>query len=208
MEGHIGNEINFPGWLGKNSKRSKFQRMLSEIQTHMRTRSENIQINYKEIFYAAFFVVRISGGKLAVNLDYLKPLRDKIITPLIKRKNEGIEEAVSVMNSYQLLREDLDSIIELSLWKGQQNPLNLIDSKVRLNSLPLSFTYFFFYFKVKAAFTRAYNKEAPLLPFAVANVQKKKAGSGDVEGIEEEGDVDEDEEEEEDDITKDAMIKV
>lgn len=38
MEGHIGGQINFPGWLGKNSKRSKFHRLLNEIQSHARVK--------------------------------------------------------------------------------------------------------------------------------------------------------------------------
>lgn len=38
LEGHVGGQINFPGWLGKNSKTNKFKRMLSELQAHMRTR--------------------------------------------------------------------------------------------------------------------------------------------------------------------------
>lgn len=37
MEGHIGGQINFPSWLGKNSKRGKFQRILSELHRHTRT---------------------------------------------------------------------------------------------------------------------------------------------------------------------------
>lgn len=38
MEGHVGGQINFPGWLGKNSKRGRFKRLLSELQAHMRTK--------------------------------------------------------------------------------------------------------------------------------------------------------------------------
>ena len=38
MEGHMGGQINFPVWLGNNSKRNKFHRLLSELQAHMRTR--------------------------------------------------------------------------------------------------------------------------------------------------------------------------
>lgn len=38
MEGHVGGQINFPSWLGKNSKRGRFQRLLSDLQAHMRTR--------------------------------------------------------------------------------------------------------------------------------------------------------------------------
>lgn len=36
MSGHFSAQINFPAWLGKNSKKNKFQRLTSEIQTHTR----------------------------------------------------------------------------------------------------------------------------------------------------------------------------
>ncbi|KAG8037014.1 hypothetical protein G9C98_004336, partial [Cotesia typhae] len=53
--------------------------------------------------------------------------------------------------------EDLDGIVEVSLWPGQRDPFQVIDSKVR------------------AAFTRSYNKNSTLTPFA-ATASKKKGG--------------------------------
>lgn len=38
LEGHVNAQIDFPSWLGKNSKKNKFSRLLSELQAHMRTR--------------------------------------------------------------------------------------------------------------------------------------------------------------------------
>lgn len=38
MSGHIGGQINFPGWLGKHSKSSKRSRMAQEIHDHTRIR--------------------------------------------------------------------------------------------------------------------------------------------------------------------------
>lgn len=38
MSGTFQGMINFPGWLGKNSKKNKFRRLISEIQTHTRMR--------------------------------------------------------------------------------------------------------------------------------------------------------------------------
>lgn len=71
-----------------------------------------------------------SGGKFAMNLDYLKPLRDAIINPLKKRGLEGVHEAIEVMKAYNLLREDLTNLIELSQWKDTKNPFNDVDVKV------------------------------------------------------------------------------
>lgn len=36
MEGHVTGQINFPGWLGKNSKRTKRSRLAQEIHDHTR----------------------------------------------------------------------------------------------------------------------------------------------------------------------------
>lgn len=36
MEGHVGGQINFPAWLGKNSRKNKFHRLLNEVQCHTR----------------------------------------------------------------------------------------------------------------------------------------------------------------------------
>lgn len=72
----------------------------------------------------------ISGSKSAVNLDYVTHLRDKISLPLVRKGLQGIPEALDVMHTYNLLREDLDNIVELSQWPKGRNPMNLVDSKV------------------------------------------------------------------------------
>lgn len=66
-------------------------------------------------------------------------------------------------------------------------------------------------FQVKAAFTRAYNKDIHLTPFATGTAAKKKRVdvSMDDELKEESPSGDEDDEnEDDDDITKDSMIKI
>lgn len=68
---------------------------------------------------------------------------------------------------------------------------------------------YYYYFQVKSAFTRAYNKESGKNPYAVTNVKKKK-GSAKESVTELEGNEEEalDDEEEDDSIENDAMIKV
>lgn len=62
-------------------------------------------------------------------------------------------------------------------------------------------------FKVKAAFTRAYNKNAPLLPFApTAAVSKKRSANLDTD-LHDEDDADSDAGVE-DNVETDTMIKV
>lgn len=171
MSGHLSSQIEFPKWLGNNSRRNKFDRLMQELQMHMR--------------------LRISGSKMDVNMDYCEPLKNAVTQPLVKEGVDGIHSAVDVMNTYNLLREDLDSMLELTLWPGSKDPMSNVDSKV------------------KAAFTRTYNKEGHMTPFAHVTVTKKKKGS--TGGMGEEGmdgEEEEESEEEEEDITKNAMIMV
>ena len=99
MEGHIGGQIQFPSWLGKNSRQNKMDRLLQELQIHMR--------------------LRISGSKRAVNLDYLPLLVDAIVGPLKREGSSGVESAVRAMENYDLMREDLDSLLEVAQWPNR-----------------------------------------------------------------------------------------
>ncbi|XP_044268822.1 replication factor C subunit 1 [Tribolium madens] len=169
MSGDFQSKINFPSWLGKNSKKNKFKRLISELQLHTRTSA--------------------SATKLAVMLDYLVPLRNAILSPLQEKGLEGVNEAVAVMKDYNLLREDVDSLLELCQWSTKENPMNSIDSKV------------------KSAFTRAYNKQVTLLPFAPASgISKKKIAALESDLIDEDDEISDNEDD--DDISNNAMIKV
>lgn len=74
--------------------------------------------------------------------------------------------------------------------------------------IPIS-SGFFSFLQVKAAFTRAYNKESHLTPYSLQVVKKSRKGAVDPELI---GELDSEsqvqEEEEDDGVTADAMIKV
>jgi len=55
----------FPGWFGKNSKKGRVDRILQELQKHMR--------------------IHISANKIGVGLDYLTVLKNMLATPLIRK---------------------------------------------------------------------------------------------------------------------------
>ncbi|GFG38063.1 hypothetical protein Cfor_02338 [Coptotermes formosanus] len=171
MEGHLTCQINFPAWLGKNSHRNKFQRILQELHGHMR--------------------LCVSGSKEAVNMDYLTHLRDSVVGPLIKEGLDGVPATLHVMQSYYLLRDDIDSLMELSSWPNQKDPMSHVNSKV------------------KAALTHRFNKEGVMTPYSIVNIKKFASKSN--QDLEFDGDgqdvQDDEEKEEEDDITRDAMIK-
>ncbi|XP_012231846.1 replication factor C subunit 1 [Linepithema humile] len=165
MSGSLDAMVRFPSWFGRNSKAMRFNRLMQELTTHTR--------------------LVTGANKDALNMDYLVHIRNAVTKPLIDNGADGIEAAISVMGKYHLTREDLDSIIEISLWPGVRDPTSSLDSKV------------------KAAFTRAYQKNPPMLPYAInSNATAKKRSAQDDNFVEEE-----DDEEEDDNIDSDKMIK-
>ncbi|CAG2163081.1 unnamed protein product [Oppiella nova] len=174
MNGHFGGQIQFPSFMGKMSTTNKKNRLLQELKMHMN--------------------LKVSGSKTALNLDYLEPLRDAIIEPLVANGQGGIPNTIETLENYCLRREDLESIIELTLWNHQKDPMSRVDSKV------------------KAALTRAYNKEGFCLPYSLGTITKGKKGKSavdlnDVEGEDGDNGSDIEDNEEVDDIAIDAMIK-
>lgn len=106
-----------------------------------------------------------SGSRLSVRLDYAGFLVAAIARPLRERGAEGVDEALGILREYHLLREDIDSLLELSTWPGQKNAFDGIDGRV------------------KAALTRAYNKDiAPYAFSAAAAIKKKKTDSAEADG--------------------------
>ena len=100
---------------------------------------------------------RLSAGlaKSSLNLDYVQHLKDTIVRPMKTNGGDGVQDSVKAMDFYKLLREDLDNLLEITTWPNQPDPMKSIESKV------------------KAAFTRSYNKDV-VLPYAkVGNVAKK-----------------------------------
>ncbi|PSN56812.1 Replication factor C subunit 1 [Blattella germanica] len=172
MEGHLTTQINFPAWFGKNSKSNKFSRLTQELYMHMS--------------------LSISGSRRSLSLDYLQNIRDALVNPLIKEGADGVPQTLGFMQNYYLMREDLDSVMELTQWPQQKDPMSLVESKV------------------KAALTRAYNKEGIMTPYSIIQVKKgsgKSSQDSDMQFDDEDNGEEVQDNEEEEDITKDAMIK-
>uniref|UniRef100_A0ABK9MQN0 Replication factor C subunit 1 n=1 Tax=Glossina morsitans morsitans TaxID=37546 RepID=A0ABK9MQN0_GLOMM len=184
MKGSFTGQINFPAWLGKNSRISKRSRLAQEIHDHTR--------------------IRTSGSRLSIRLDYAAFLLHKIIHPLKEHGLDGVNESLNTIKEYHLLREDLESLIELTTWPGKKSPMDSVDSKV------------------KAALTRSYNKEVLAYSYSAgAGIKKKRSeASDDLDYMDadnneegEEGTLashdDEDEQEREDDnLENDGLVKV
>jgi replication factor C subunit 1 len=66
-------------------------------------------------------------------MDYLTHLRDSLVGPLIKEGLDGVPATLNVMQNYYLLRDDIDSLMELSSWPNQKDPMSHVESKVTCN---------------------------------------------------------------------------
>ncbi|KFZ56599.1 Replication factor C subunit 1, partial [Antrostomus carolinensis] len=173
MRGYMTQFPVFPSWLGKFSSTGKHDRIIQELAMHMSLRTQ--------------------ACKRTVNMEYLSYLRDALVQPLKDFGADGVQEAVTFMDSYCLMKEDIENIMEISTWGGKPSPFSKLDPKV------------------KAAFTRAYNKEAHLTPYSLNSVKTSKRQSGSVGTLELNEDLNMGEipsdEDEQDTVESDAMIK-
>ncbi|XP_044154267.1 replication factor C subunit 1 isoform X1 [Bufo gargarizans] len=173
MRGYMSQFPSFPSWLGKYSSTGKHGRITQDLSMHTSLRTRT--------------------SKCALNLDYLPYLRDKLVQPLTAHGTDGVQEVVDLMDTYYLMKEDYDNLMEICSWGGKPTPFSKLDPKV------------------KAAFTRGYNKEAHLTPYSlqIVKASKKDASSTIQSEYGEEGNIEDTQAEEnrDDDVTVDAMIK-
>ncbi|XP_010217495.1 PREDICTED: replication factor C subunit 1 [Tinamus guttatus] len=173
MRGYMSQFPVFPSWLGKFSSTGKHDRIVQELTMHMSLRTQTC--------------------KRTLNMEYLPYLRDALVKPLQDLGADGVQDTVAFMDSYCLMKEDVESIMEISTWGGKPSPFSKLDPKV------------------KAAFTRAYNKEAHLTPYALPSAKSSKRQVGSVAASELSEDLNVEEtpsdEEEQDTVENDAMIK-
>uniref|UniRef100_A0AAZ3QQX2 Replication factor C subunit 1 n=1 Tax=Oncorhynchus tshawytscha TaxID=74940 RepID=A0AAZ3QQX2_ONCTS len=140
MSGYMNSFPSFPSWLGKFSSGNKHSRIIQELASHMS--------------------LKTLSSRQAVSLDYLPYLRMALLCPLQRQGAEGAGQAVQLLDDYHLVREDVDSLMEISLWGGQPDPYAKLDPKV------------------KSAFTRAYNRETHLTPYSLQPIKKGRRGGG------------------------------
>ncbi|OON20510.1 replication factor RFC1 domain protein, partial [Opisthorchis viverrini] len=187
--GGPGGGISFPSWFGKNSNQGRMYRVTAELSRHMRLSTHGASSNPRSFI-----------------LDYASVLADLLTRPL---KEGDVDSVLNMLVKYQLLREDLDSILELTTWSNRPNRMLNIDSKANPYE-PVSP-------QVKAALTRSFNKSTHLLPYATGTVSKgrgKRAGPVETSASDGDGEADTEglfdatENNEEDDVQTDSMIVV
>lgn len=67
-------------------------------------------------------------------MEYLSYLRDAIVQPLRDFGADGVQQAITFMDSYCLMKEDVENIMEISTWGGKPSPFSKLDSKVKFTS--------------------------------------------------------------------------
>ncbi|RLU25150.1 hypothetical protein DMN91_003242 [Ooceraea biroi] len=85
MSGGLDALVRFPSWFGRNSKATRFNRLMQELTTHTR--------------------LATGSSKDALNMDYMVHIRNAVTRPLINNGTDGIEEAINVMGKYHLTRQ-------------------------------------------------------------------------------------------------------
>ncbi|XP_028621086.1 replication factor C subunit 1 isoform X3 [Grammomys surdaster] len=173
MRGYMTQFPSFPSWLGKHSSTGKHDRIVQDLALHMS--------------------LRTYSSKRTVNMDYLSHIRDALVRPLTSQGVEGVQHVVTLMDTYYLMKEDFENIMEVSSWGGKPSAFSKLDPKV------------------KAAFTRAYNREAHLTPYSLQVVKTSRPSIGPALDSEYNEELQEDDtqsdEKEQDAIETDAMIK-
>lgn len=64
-------------------------------------------------------------------MEYLSYLRDALVQPLKDFGADGVQQAITFMDSYCLMKEDVENIMEISMWGGKPSPFSKLDSKVK-----------------------------------------------------------------------------
>jgi replication factor C subunit 1 len=105
----------FPTWLGKNSSRGKRARLLAELGLHMGA--------------------AVSGGREAIRLDMLDPMRTRLLTPLAaaglaEDPLPTIAATIKLLDEYGLSKADLMETMVEVVFKGE----GFIDFSERIDS--------------------------------------------------------------------------
>uniref|UniRef100_A0A2K6S7G2 Replication factor C subunit 1 n=1 Tax=Saimiri boliviensis boliviensis TaxID=39432 RepID=A0A2K6S7G2_SAIBB len=173
MRGYMTQFPTFPSWLGKHSSTGKHDRIVQDLALHMS--------------------LRTYSSKRTVNMDYLSHLRDALVQPLTSQGVDGVQDVVALMDTYYLMKEDFENVMEISSWGGKPSPFSKLDPKV------------------KAAFTRAYNKETHLTPYSLQAIKASRHSTSPSLDSEYNEELNEDDsqsdEKDQDAIETDAMIK-
>ena len=85
------------------------------------------------IFIGLFtFTFSVSADKKALCHDYLPQFRGSLTTPLVQKGTDGVPEVIQLMDDYDLVRDDVDNIMEVTQWPGMKDPMSKVETKVTI----------------------------------------------------------------------------
>lgn len=181
VNGQISGRIGFTSLLGNMSRANKFTRLLTDLNYHS--------------------FLSTHSNKREFRLNYSNVLSMKLVDPLIKEGNSGIDDVINVLDDYYLTKEDWEYLLSLNIGSSKY----LFEDVNK--ELPTA---------VKSQFTRKYNNSSHPVAIhhvGVAGVSKKAISTAkpDLEDAFEEDDVligdDDDDIVDDSDISKDKSIK-
>ena len=79
-----------------------------------------------------FLFGRISCDKRGLNMEYLPHLRHSLTHPLVTQGVEGVPDVIKCLDSYNLIKEDFDSILEVSQWPNSKDVMSMVETKVSI----------------------------------------------------------------------------
>ncbi|KAG7726831.1 hypothetical protein KL933_003114 [Ogataea haglerorum] len=106
VAGGMHGRIMFTSWLGQNSKKMKYDRILQDLQYHSSTKT---MTNTQEL-----------------RLTYIPFLINMLSDPLIKNGASGIDQVLELMDEYYLTKEDWDNLMEFGV-----GPKGRMDQKLK-----------------------------------------------------------------------------
>ena len=74
--------------------------------------------------------LNVSGSTTDLMLDYMTPLSGALTKPLVQKETDGVPDVIKVLSEYDLMKDDMDAILELNAWPGKGDPMAGVASKV------------------------------------------------------------------------------
>ncbi|KAF8164745.1 replication factor RFC1 C terminal domain-containing protein [Crassisporium funariophilum] len=176
------NSMSFPQWLGQNSKQSKLNRQLGDVQIRMR--------------------LKVSGNKAEIRQSYIPALFPHIVKPLVDVGAGAVEEVIERMDEYYLSKEDWDTILELGVDEKKDDLVLKKISAATKSTLTRKYNSS----EHPIPFHKA--QELGKVPKKLAGGPAPDLEEAYVDDIVEDVSEDEGKDKNSDDITKDSMIKL
>ena len=104
--------------------------------------SVQLMLFYSWFSYFFVAILSVSANKRSLSMEYLPYMRNMLSSPLANEGAAAVESVIARLDAYDLMREDFDSIMDLTSWSSSANAMEKIESKV-ISSVDM-FSYFKF----------------------------------------------------------------